>query len=298
MFCYALPVPDAAFMRIGELARRTGVSPELLRAWERRYGILSPARSPGGFRLYSTEDEGRIRAMRGLLEDGLSAAQAAQLAVARADSASVAQLPADGSHAFLTALLDFDDSAANAAFDRLLADFSLETVLRESVLPVLRELGERWERGETTVAQEHFASSLLRGRLLGLARGWDKGAGPRVLLAAPSEEHHDLAMIVFGLALRQHGWRVTFLGTDTPVATLAETADALDPELVVVAAAITERLADVADELTRFARERPVAIAGRGATPELAIRTGTHLLREDPFEAAERLAATAQHRRG
>lgn len=291
-------MPVTAFMRIGELARRTGVSPELLRAWERRYGLLHPARSPGGFRLYSTDDEGRIRAMRGLLEDGLSAAQAAQLALAHAESASAAQLPADGADAFLAALLDFDDSAANAAFDRLLADFSVETVLRDAVLPTLRELGERWERGETTVAQEHFASSLVRGRLLGLARGWDKGVGPRVLLAAPSQEHHDLAMIVFGLALRQHGWRVTFLGTDTPVSTLAEAAAALEPELVVVAAAIPDRLVDIADELTRLARERSVAIAGRGATPELAIRTGTHLLREDPFEASARLAAAAPHRPG
>lgn len=291
-------MPETAFMRIGELARRTGVSPELLRAWERRYGLLRPARSPGGFRLYSRDDEERIRAMRGLLDDGLAAAQAAQLAVARGGSPSSAPMPAESADAFLAALLDFDDSAANAAFDRLLADFSLETVLRDAVLPALRELGERWERGETTVAQEHFSSTFVRGRLLGLARGWDKGVGPRVLLAAPSDEHHDLAMIVFGLALRQHGWRVTFLGTDTPIATLAEAAGTLEPELVVVAAAIPERLIDIADELARLARERPVAIAGSGATPELAIRTGTHLLRDDPFEAAARLAVAAPPRRG
>ncbi|MGL6279630.1 MAG: MerR family transcriptional regulator [Gaiella sp.] len=280
---------EAAFMRIGELARRTGVSPELLRAWERRYGLLHPARSPGGFRLYSTADVERIRMMQALIDDGLSAAQAAELAARGA--AEESRSPTASGAALLEALLAFDDAAANDAFDRLLADVSLESVLRDAVLPILRELGERWERGETTVAQEHFASSFIRGRLLGLARGWDRGVGPRVLLAAPSEEHHDLAMIVFGLALRQHGWRVTSLGTDTPLHTLAEAASALDPQLVVVAAAIPERLAAVADELTQLARERPVAIAGRGATPELAIRTGTQLLRDDPFDAAARLAA-------
>jgi DNA-binding transcriptional MerR regulator len=281
-------------MRIGELARRTGVSPELLRAWERRYGLLRPARSPGGFRLYSTQDEARIAAMRELLADGLSAAQAAQLAAARSERSSPEPMPTDVRDAFVAALLDFDDAAANGAFDRMLSDFSLDAVLRDAVLPTLRELGERWADGEVTVAQEHFASALIRGRLLGLARGWDRGVGPRVLLAAPSEEHHDLAMIVFGLALRQHGWRVTFLGTDTPIGTLVETARALHPDLVVVAAAIADRLVAIADELTALARERPVAIGGRGASPELAIRTGTQLLRDDPFDAAARLSVAAR----
>ena len=66
---------------------------------------------------------------------------------------------------------------AHAALDRLLAELSLETVLREAVLPYLRELGERWERGDASIGQEHFATGVLRGRLLGLARGWGRGAG-------------------------------------------------------------------------------------------------------------------------
>jgi B12 binding domain len=75
------------------------------------------------------------------------------------------------------------DAAAHAAFDRLLADFSLDAVLDGAVLPLLRELGEAWENGEVSIAQEHFASHLVRGRLLGLARGWDRGSGPRAVLA-------------------------------------------------------------------------------------------------------------------
>src|SRR3954471_22894716 len=70
-----------ADLRIGELSRRTGISPELLRAWEQRYGLLRPSRSPGGFRLYSAADEGRIRRMTRLLADGWSAAEAARQAV-------------------------------------------------------------------------------------------------------------------------------------------------------------------------------------------------------------------------
>src|SRR5215208_6197721 len=70
---------SAGHVRIGELSRRSGVSPELLRAWEQRYGLLRPLRSEGGFRLYSPEDEQRVAVMRSHLDRGLSAAEAARL---------------------------------------------------------------------------------------------------------------------------------------------------------------------------------------------------------------------------
>ena len=127
-----------------------------------------------------------------------------------------------------------DDAGAQAAFDRLVAAFSIEAVAATAILPYLRALGERWREGDASVAQEHFASGLLRARLLGLARGWDRGAGPRALLACPPGEHHDLGLIILGLALRDRGWRVTFLGPDTPIQTLAATADQLAPDVVVL----------------------------------------------------------------
>jgi hypothetical protein len=83
------------------------------------------------------------------------------------------------------ALTGFDDAGAHAALDRLLASLSLESFLRDVVLPLLREIGEGWERGEITVAQEHFASNVLRGRLFALGRGWGRGTGRHALLAAP-----------------------------------------------------------------------------------------------------------------
>ena len=214
----ALGMP--ADLRIGELARRTGVSPELLRAWERRYGLLRPERSSGGYRLYSAEDEQRVRAMTGALGRGSRPSEAAKLALGES-----ADLPP--TETLVEALVAFDDVGAHAALDRLLSWLTLESVLRDSVIPSLHELGERWERGEITIAQEHFASNLLRGRLLGLARGWDRGAGPRALLACPPGEQHDLSLIAFGLSLREHGWRITYLGADTPIATIAETATTL-----------------------------------------------------------------------
>ena len=213
---------EAAQLRIGELARRTGVATELLRAWERRYGLLAPTRTEGGYRLYSAADVSRVGRMRELLATGLSAAEAAREALA--EPARPRRRAADGVPVELREAIErLDDAAAHTAFDRLLADFSLDAVLEGAVLPLLRELGEGWARGEVSIAQEHFASNLLRGRLLGLARGWDRGGGPRAVLACPPGERHDLGLLIFGLALREHGWRITFLGGDTPVDTLADT---------------------------------------------------------------------------
>ena len=277
-------------LRIGELSRRSGVSPELLRAWEHRYGLLSPTRSEGGFRLYSADDERRIALMRSHLDRGVSAAEAARLTLSDGGATEAPVL--ERSTGELRAALDaFDESAAQAALDRLLSAFSVELVLREVVLPYLRELGERWEHGEASIAQEHFASQVLRGRLLGLARGWDRGAGRRAVLACMPGEQHDLGLIAFGLALHDRGWRIVFLGPDTPLDTLTDAADALRPNAVVLAATAPAHFERGRDALRGIARTLPVHVAGAGATPELAAATGSQLLGPDPIAAAERLAS-------
>ena len=201
---------STGLLRIGELSRRSGVSPELLRAWERRYGLLEPTRSAGGLRLYSAADLERVRAMQQHLAEGLAAAEAAALAAEaepRADQAVVFS-PAAAKRDLDAALSGFEEARAHVVLDELLATATLDSILSEVLIPFLHELGERWERGEITVAQEHFASSVLRGRLLGLARGWDRGIGPRVLLSCAPGERHDLGLIAFGLALRARGFRI------------------------------------------------------------------------------------------
>lgn len=284
----------SAHLRIGELSRRVGVPPELLRAWEQRYGLLQPVRSAGGFRLYTTADENRVRSMRGHLDAGISAAQAARLALAEPASeagdegepAGFAPLRSD----LGDALDRLDEPGAHAAVDRLLARFTLQTVLRDVLLPYLHELGERWERGEASVAQEHFASNLLRGRLLGLARGWGQGAGPRAVLACAPGELHDLPLIIFGLALAGRGWSITYFGPDTPIASIQEALEDVQPRLVVVSSTTSRHLRAAQAQLTELARQVPIALAGAGAAERLARATGASLLQGDPVTAAERLA--------
>jgi MerR family transcriptional regulator, light-induced transcriptional regulator len=280
-------------LRIGELSRRVGVSPELLRAWELRYGLLQPSRSPGGFRLYSSADEERIKRMRALQTQGLSAAEAARLAL---ESTAAAETPAgDGEGALdrdpLAQALDrFDEPAAQEAFDSALSAVSIASLLRDLVIPYLHDLGERWEAGTASVAQEHFASNFLRGRLLGLARGWGQGGGPLAILACAPVELHDLPLIAFGLALRAHGWRIAFLGPDTPLGTVADAAAKLEPKLVVVSATTPQRLTRVREELCALARSAPLALAGAGAKAALAEAVGATHLPDDPVTEAGRVA--------
>ena len=286
---------EEGVLRIGELSRRVGVSPELLRAWERRYGLLHPSRSEGGFRLYSTADEQRVRRMLALQQQGLSPAVAARTVAGGPDASGdgSAALPAEEPRQALADALDrFDEAAANRAFDRALGTLSLDTLLREIVLDYLSDLGERWSAGQATVAQEHFATSVLRGRLLGLARDWGQGGGPLALLACPPGELHDLGLICFGLALRARGWRIAFLGADTPLDTLTETAEDLHPDLVVLTATTPQRLSRVRSELRELSETTRLAIAGAGTSEALADTVGAELLDGDPVSQAARLGAT------
>jgi DNA-binding transcriptional MerR regulator len=281
-------------LRIGELSRRSGVSPELLRAWERRYGLLQPTRSPGGLRLYSLADLERVRLMSRHIADGLAAREAAALAArAPVDAAGAAVAPAfdpAAARAELARALDaFDEPGAQAVIDALLAATTLDALLSEVVVPFLHELGARWERGEVSVAQEHFASHLLRGRLMGLARGWGQGGGRRALLACPAGERHDLGLIVFGLALRARGWRIDFLGADTPTDSIVSAADRLEPALLVVSATAPERIAPLLPELTALAQRHRVAVAGAGARELRA--DGLLSLTGEPVAEAERVSA-------
>ena len=280
-------------LRIGALSERVGVSPELLRAWESRYGLLQPLRTGGGFRLYSAADENRVRSMRRHVDAGVPAAEAARLALGETHSGLEGARPA-GLASLAEELRDaldrLDETGAHSALDRLLAGFTIETVLRDVIIVYLRELGERWERGEASIAQEHFASNVLRGRLLGLARGWGRRSGSTTVLACAPGELHDLPLIVFGLVLAGRGRAITYLGPDTPVSTIREALGEIQAQLVVVSATTSERFAAARRELAQLARLIHVAVAGAGASEALAQKIGATLLDGDPVTAAEHMA--------
>ena len=309
---------DPAVLRIGELARRVEVNQDLLRAWERRYGLLKPVRSPGGYRLYSGADEQRVRRMQAHLGRGLAAAEAARAALdeeidhsvaappvapaaaddpTRPNASAPPEAPLPVTNQGLTglaeelrhALDELDGPAAEAVLDRLFADFTVETTLREVLVPYLSDLGDRWAQGAIGVTTEHFASNLLRARLASLARGWGQGHGPRAVLACPPGERHDLPLLVFGIVLHRNGWRIIYLGADTPLADLAHTVTEKRPDVVILAAVTPERFQESIPDLITLARTAPLRLAGAGATTSIADTVGATILAGDPITEAQRI---------
>jgi DNA-binding transcriptional MerR regulator len=299
---------DEALHRIGEFAQRVGVSPELLRAWERRYGLLAPVRSPGGYRLYSAEDAKRVRRMRRRLEDGLSASEAARAALApgrrfgglpapgrRSDGLPTSGRRSDGllrdaAARLLEAIAAYDEAGVHAVLDESFEAFGLEAVLRDLLLPTLTQVGVGWDSDSLRISQEHFASNLIRGRLLSLARLWSRGRGPLAILACAPGEAHDITLLAFGLLLRSHGWRILFLGANTPTATLAETARATSPAIAVLASFDPALLEAEAPALRRLGQTMPLVLSGPGASDALCASVGARRLNGDLLTAASELA--------
>jgi MerR family transcriptional regulator, light-induced transcriptional regulator len=278
------------YLRIGELARRAGVSAEVLRAWERRYGLLEPSRSSGGFRLYSDADLERVRRVRELISTGVSAAEAARQTLDEGDRPSTVERPRmpELEARLESALNGLDAGGANDVFDELLSAVSVETLLVDVVLPYLRRLGERWRSGDISVGHEHFASAFLQGRLLGLARGWSSGAGPSAILACPPGEKHELGLIAFGILIAARGWRVIYLGADTPFESLERTARLVEPDLVVLAVSTPKRFRGTETAIRDLGSIAPVAIGG--AIDEATVEElGARSLPPDIGEAARSL---------
>jgi len=280
---------EGPLVRIGELARRAGIPPATLRAWERRYGVITPRRGDSGYRLYSEADEQRVRRMTDLIASGLAPAEAARRIdqPAEGDEATTIGTDRIGSYreGLGAACARFDDRAADAVLDQAIAVLSIDALLNGVLLPVLRDLENE------TIGQEHFASNLIRGRLLALARGWGGGEGRRALLACPEGEHHDIGLIAFGLSLRARGWRIGFLGQNTPVEAVMAAAEEMRPDAVVLSALTPEPFVDSAPPLSELGRRSRLHLAGPGAREDAAARAGATVLVDGPVEAAAALAA-------
>jgi MerR family transcriptional regulator, light-induced transcriptional regulator len=227
--------------------------------------------------------------MKHHIANGVAAAEAARLVEKEMDS------PSDGASvggdlvALRTAFHGYDEVAAEAALDRLAATFGIEMFLSHVILPYLRELGERWEQGAVSIAEEHFTTGILRARMVDLTSSLKPGTGPLVLLACPEDELHDLPLIALALALRARGGRVVVLGANMPVAGIVATADRLEPDLVVVSATLREPASRSVRRLAGLARRHRVVVAGAGFDEVMAARAGAEYFADDPVGAAQRI---------
>jgi MerR family transcriptional regulator, light-induced transcriptional regulator len=271
---------DRAVLRIGEVSRRTGVAVPTLRAWERRYGLLEPARTDGGHRLYSETDVERVRAMSRLLDDGWSAAAAAR-EVLRTPATVTPLRPVETSGPVtaaerligrLRAAIDaFDSQAADGAVDDVFARLEVPRALDEVLLPVLRSVGDGWQEDPRVIAREHFASNTLRPRLQRLLGTAPRGATRSCLAAAPDGEDHDLGLLAAAAVAADAGWRVHYLGARMPTPALERSVAELRPDVVLIGSLNRERATAFLDTPPAI-RDTPIVLGGIGFVAEDAGR--------------------------
>jgi MerR family transcriptional regulator, light-induced transcriptional regulator len=290
---------DAPIYTIKTVVHVTGITPATLRAWERRYGVLAPGRSEGGYRLYSERDIATLLWLKhqvgagvaisravALLEMHHQAGEAPELnvrldlppaqliGVAAKDVRSTGAISED----LLDALLAFREGEAETLLGEAFGLHPVEQVLEQIIAPTLAEIGERWHNGEATVVQEHFATAFLRRRLTALFDVYgNPPAGSLAITGSAPTEWHDVGILLVSLTLRRHGWRVIYLGQNVPADHLVREIGRQRPNLVCLSATTPESaksLVEVADAIRKLPEPRPrLALGGRAFNyhPELRL---------------------------
>ena len=229
------------------VTKETGLTPETLRAWERRYGIVKPQRSAGGHRLYSKRD---IRLLKWLVErqeEGLSISRAVELwrnldesgrdpfAATQPDevSATSASNLEELRQAWIAACKDFKEKPAEQILSQAFAVATPETVVIEILQKGLAEIGNQWYAGQASVQQEHFSSSLAMRRLHALVAAAPPATrAGRILAACPPGEEHEFALLLSTFLLKRQGWEVIYLGTNVPLEKMEATLRLTSPSMV------------------------------------------------------------------
>lgn len=224
------------------VAQRTGLTPDVLRAWEKRYGVVEPHRTETGQRLYTDADVERLRLLRQVTEAGRSIGRVAGLTVAElgslveedeshrqaADRARVASVGEDAAEQVRTAL-EAVEALEPGRLDSMLMHAAIRLgsgpFLERVAVPLMTEVGERWHRGELGVAAEHMTTAVVERVVGWLMRPWSEdGAGPIAVVGTPSGQRHQLGALLVAALAAEQGWRVVYLGADVPAGEIAAAA--------------------------------------------------------------------------
>lgn len=236
--------------RIHIASEMTGVSEALIRAWERRYGVLKPRRSPSGYRAYTQSDIEVLKRLKKLTLEGVSIADAVRMLPRIKKEAkehvgamtSPRKAPQQGQVErwyadALAAAERLDQQAVEAVLDDAMASLPPVAFFEEIVVPLEREVGERWHSGRFTVAEEHLVTQAARERVMTLLHQAPRRARRHVVCACFPTEDHELGILGTALKFRHAGWRVTFLGARTPLEHLIRAVRGAAPDLVALSTA-------------------------------------------------------------
>ncbi len=297
---------NVALYPIRTVAAQTGVTAVTLRAWERRYGLIRPQRTPKGHRLYTAADIARIQGILALLEQGISIGQVKPLletatsTLRRPPAAPSAGVWPEYRARMLRAIELFDEAALDSAYNDALSLYPVDLVIRNLAVPVLRHLGERWEAHATGVAEEHFFSVYLRNRIGSHVHHSNaRGNGPRLLLACVPGEYHDLGLLLFALNAVSHGYRVLLLGANLPVTQVPAVLARRQCEAVVLSGSAQSGGTLLEKQLPELVQSVaiPVFIGGELAARhgEAIANAGAIVAGDDLSEALRQISAVLKH---
>ena len=242
---------------IKAVSQATGLTVETLRAWERRYGIVVPQRDDTGRRVYAAEDVLRLRRLREATDRGHPIGRLAQLtdeglAVLLEESSD--QRTAAASNAFVERILEsaqkFRAAECEQALTLAIASLPPQQLIAEVLTPLLREVGDRWHRGEFAIAQERLVSASVRRHIGLVLDTYDRGArGVPIVFATLPGERHELGLLMSALMCSSRGFRSHYLGPDLPPGEIARFARAVGAPVVALSVVLHEQLATLPQQL-------------------------------------------------
>lgn len=301
---------------IKQAAARAGVSVPVLRAWERRYGIVHPVRTASNYRQFDDEAVARVQAMRTMVEAGWAPSTAAAailagempepaVATTRAVAAAVTDDDALGygrremlGERLVRAAADLDASAVDQILDELFASGSFERVASGLLFPVLERLGEAWVSGQVSIAGEHLVSAAVHRRLaMALEAAGAPLPGRPIIVGLPPGGRHELGALAFAVAARRAGMPVAYLGADLPADDWVTAAhDASAAVIGVVTARDRAAAQQVADRLHADKPSFFIAAGGRAARPDDGIEVLPGALADAVAAVRDRIASEDQRR--
>lgn len=255
---------------IRTVAALTGVKAITLRAWERRYGLIRPARTRKGHRLYSHADIEQIRRVLTLLDRGVQISRVSEVLNSQpADGKVLKRGQWDSSlERMAGAIARFDEAELDSIYDEVLSIHSIEQVTHELLLPALARLGERWKGHVGGIAEEHFLAAYLRSKLgARLQRPSRYAQGPRLMAACAPLEFHEIGLLLFALEARAAGFRITLLGSDIPLPALAAAHRQAQSDALVISSSVGTVPWIYDGDLAALVRraEKPVFVGGATA---------------------------------
>jgi methanogenic corrinoid protein MtbC1 len=284
------------------VARETSVPPDTFRAWERRYGVPRPQRTPGGHRLYSERDMAVIRWLRDRTNEGMNISHAVMLLASVIEEAQPAASNGEARaldrmvDELTVALTSFDSQTAERIVSEAFAIYPFEPVLLDLIQPTMIEVGERWHRGEINVAAEHYATEFVRRKLASLLNVFENNAQREtIVVGCAPQELHDIGVLFASLFLVRRGWHVVYLGPQVPLADLLETVQRVRPELVCLSASTVETAVLVQEVGQAIQRRFPNVRFGYGGrifnhNPELCASIPGTFLGHDARELVDNVS--------